>query len=97
IAGEQFSQNRFLFDPGDFAHQLFDGYRLGIGDFGVVARAEKDNAEAQSTQRKRRDRGKHRPRGGIGEGRCFSGGRISLDFSASLLRDACGFTLPAAD
>ena len=54
-AGKEFSGDGFLVDTRGLAYQLFDGGGGVNRRGGVVERKEKDNAETQSAQSRRRD------------------------------------------
>ena len=54
-AGEEFSGDEFVVNTRDFAFQFFDGGGGFVGRARVGDRKEKDDAETQRTQSRRRD------------------------------------------
>src|SRR5208337_4464000 len=97
IAGEEFSGGGFLVNTSDFVVELFDCRGRVAWSRSVVGKKEKDNAETQSGQSRRRDGAEPRRSGRDGESSCLSLCGVSRYFSLFILFNACRFAVSASD
>src|SRR5580658_5624981 len=95
-AGQEFSGDGFVANSRDSFVELFDGGRVFVRRCSAMGSTEKDNAETQSIQSRRRVGKERRRYGGNGGGAGLTAGCVSAYFSVSVLCDARGSALSPA-